>query len=164
LVNRIGCHTTHLVQGKPRAAQRIWPIPYEEDTTISTDLDGPPRPLSIAARQVWDRHARRIYGEGRWAVVDHDLLCLYAETLELYLRFKADIDDHGTLVQGRTLQERVKNPSLQGLSNARADMVRLAKWESYLINTIFRLIMQKENAAIFYGKNAWPWPRLFHRP
>jgi phage terminase small subunit len=68
-----------------------------------------------------------LYGEGRWAVIDQDLLALYAETQELYLRFKQDIDDHGTLVQGRTLQERVKNPSLVGLSNARADLIRLSK-------------------------------------
>jgi phage terminase small subunit len=60
-------------------------------------------------------------------VVDHDLLALYAETLEMYLRFKEDIDNYGTLVQGRSAQERVKNPSVVGLSNARADMVRLAK-------------------------------------
>jgi phage terminase small subunit len=47
-------------------------------------------------------------------VVDHDLLALYAETLEMYLRFKEDIDNYGTLVQGRSAQERVKNPALSG--------------------------------------------------
>jgi phage terminase small subunit len=55
------------------------------------------------------------------------MLCTYAETTELYLRFKADIDDHGTLVQGRTLQEKVRNPSLMGLSQARADLIKLAR-------------------------------------
>ena len=87
----------------------------------------PPRPLSIAARQTWDRHVQRIHAEGRWQQIDHDMLCTYAETTELYLRFKADIDDYGTLVQGRTLQEKVRNPSLMGLSQARADLIRLAK-------------------------------------
>ncbi len=55
------------------------------------------------------------------------MLCTYAETTELYLRFKKDVDDFGTLVQGRTLQEKVRNPSLMGLSQARADLIRLAK-------------------------------------
>lgn len=55
------------------------------------------------------------------------MLCTYAETTELYLRFKSDIDDYGTLVQGRTLQEKVRNPSLMGLSQARPDLIRLAK-------------------------------------
>jgi phage terminase small subunit len=55
------------------------------------------------------------------------MLALYAETTELYFRFKADIDEHGTLVQGRSLQERVRNPSLMGLAQARTDLIRLAK-------------------------------------
>jgi phage terminase small subunit len=64
--------------------------------TRITEIDfDPPRPLSIAARQVFDRHAKRIHSEGRWSQVDHDLLCLFAETTELYLRFKKDIDDQG---------------------------------------------------------------------
>ena len=87
----------------------------------------PPRPLSIAARQTWDRHASRIHSEGRWQQIDHDMLCTYAETVELYLRFKKDIDDHGTLVQGRLKHEMVRNPSLMGLSQARADLVKLAR-------------------------------------
>ena len=96
------------------------------ETITETDWD-PPRPLSIAARLVWDRHVKRIHAEGHWSQqVDHDLLCLFAETTEPYLRFKQDIDDHGTSVQGRTLQEKVRNPSLRGLSQARADLIRLA--------------------------------------
>jgi hypothetical protein len=59
--------------------------------------------------------------------VDHDQLCTYAETLELYLRFKKDVDDYGTLLQGRTLQEKVRNPSLMGLAQARADLIRLSR-------------------------------------
>jgi phage terminase small subunit len=47
--------------------------------------------------------------------------------LELYLRFLRDINDHGTLVQGRTLQEKVRNPSIMGLASARADLIRLSK-------------------------------------
>ena len=30
-------------------------------------------------------------------------------------------------MQGRTLQEKVRNPSLMGLSQARADLIKLAK-------------------------------------
>jgi phage terminase small subunit len=93
-----------------------------------SDLDfEPPRQLSIMARQVFDRHAQRIHAEGRWQLIDHDLLCVYAETLELYLRFKRDVDDYGTLVQGRSAQERVKNPSLVGMAQARADLIRLSR-------------------------------------
>ena len=87
----------------------------------------PPRPLSLAARKVWDAHAGRIHSEGRWSVVDHDMLALYAETCELYFRFKADVDEHGTLVTGRSAQEKVRNPSLMGLAQARTDLIRLAK-------------------------------------
>lgn len=76
---------------------------------------------------MWDSHAQRIHAEGRWQQIDHDMLATYCETTELYLRFKQDIDTHGTLVQGRTLQEKVRNPSLMGLSQARADLIRLAK-------------------------------------
>lgn len=87
----------------------------------------PPIPLSIAARRTWDRHAERIHAEGRWTAVDHDLLAVYCQTLEMYLRLKQDIDDHGTLVQGRTLQDKVRNPSMMGMANARADLIRLSK-------------------------------------
>jgi phage terminase small subunit len=76
---------------------------------------------------VWDAHAARIHASGRWSIIDQDMLCLYAETCDLYLRFKADIDEHGTLVQGRSMQERVRNPSLMGLAQARTDLIRLAK-------------------------------------
>jgi phage terminase small subunit len=55
------------------------------------------------------------------------MLALYAETVELYLRFKSDIDTHGTLVTGRSAQEQVRNPSLMGLSQCRADLIRLSK-------------------------------------
>ena len=97
------------------------------ETHITEITFDPPRPLSIAARQIWDRHATRIHTEGRWQQIDHDMLCTYCETTELYLRFKRDIDDHGTLVQGRTLQEKVRNPSLMGLSQARADLIKLSR-------------------------------------
>ena len=61
------------------------------------------------------------------------MLCTYCETTELYLRFKKDVDDFGTLVQGRTLQEKVRNPSLMGLSQARADVVGSAGRSSCLL-------------------------------
>lgn len=87
----------------------------------------PPRPISLRARQTWQRHAERIHAEGRWSVVDHDLLCLYAETLELYEQFRSDVELHGTLVPARAAQESVRNPSLMGLAQARTDLIRLAK-------------------------------------
>jgi hypothetical protein len=45
----------------------------------------------------------------------------------LYLRFKKDVDDYGTVVQGRTLQEKVRNPSLTDQAQARADLIRLSR-------------------------------------
>jgi phage terminase small subunit len=87
----------------------------------------PPRPLSLAARQIWDRHSRRVYDETRWAAIDHELLAVFCETVELYLKFTDDINTHGTLVQGRTLQEQVRNPSLIGLAQCRTDLIRLAR-------------------------------------
>ena len=87
----------------------------------------PPRPLSLAARQVWDRNAERIWLEGRWDTTDRELLAVFCETMELYQRFMDDVNAHGTLVQGRTLQEKVRNPSLMGLAQARADLARYAR-------------------------------------
>jgi len=55
------------------------------------------------------------------------MLALYAETCELYFRSKEDVDDFGTLVQGRNAQEKVRNPSLMGLAQAPTDLIRLAK-------------------------------------
>ena len=65
----------------------------------------PPRPLSILARQMFDRHAERIHAEGRWKYVDVDQLCSYVECVELYLKCKEQVDLHGVLVQGRTEKE-----------------------------------------------------------
>ena len=87
----------------------------------------PPRPLSLSARQIWDRNAARIYQEGRWNTADLELLSVWCETLELYLQFRDDVATHGTLVQGRSQQEKVRNPSLMGLAQARADLARYAK-------------------------------------
>lgn len=87
----------------------------------------PPRPLTLPARHVWDRNAKRVYDEGRWNAIDHELLAVFAETMDLYLQFTADIKTHGTLVQGRNLQEKVRNPSLIGLAQCRTDLIRLAK-------------------------------------
>jgi phage terminase small subunit len=87
----------------------------------------PPRPLDAVAREVWNRHADRIWHEGRWPAVDQELLAVFAETLALYLKFTADVDRYGTLVRGRTDRELVRNPSLMGLGQCRADLVRLAR-------------------------------------
>jgi P27 family predicted phage terminase small subunit len=90
------------------------------------DLE-PPRPLSIVARQMFDRHAARIQGEGRWRQVDVDQLATYCETAELYLKCKASIDEHGVLVRGRTESELVRNPALTPLNQARGALVDLAR-------------------------------------
>jgi P27 family predicted phage terminase small subunit len=87
----------------------------------------PPRQLTIAALVIWDRQANRIHGEGRLQQIDHDLLAVFCETSELYLQCKAAIDEHGVLVRGRTAHELVRNPALTPLSQARADLIRLAK-------------------------------------
>lgn len=103
------------------------------------------------AREIWDRHAERIHGEGRWQLIDHDQLAMYCETAELYPRLKTDVETHGTLVQGRTLQEKVRKPSLMGFAQARADLIRMsrviplvgpkpdrdgAEWDSFLDSMI----------------------------
>jgi phage terminase small subunit len=63
----------------------------------------PPRQLSTVALAIWNRQAERIYNEGRWQQIDQDQLATYAETTEVYLRCKSEIDKHGVLVEGRTL-------------------------------------------------------------
>jgi phage terminase small subunit len=90
------------------------------------DLE-PPRPLSIFARQMFDRHAKRIHAEGRWSVIDHDQLCTYVETVELYLQAKKAVDEHGVLVRGRTEHELVRNPAATVLNQARVALPVLAK-------------------------------------
>jgi phage terminase small subunit len=55
------------------------------------------------------------------------MLALFSETLELYLRCKADVEKFGTLVQGRSAQELVRNPSLITMAQARADLIRCAR-------------------------------------
>lgn len=73
-----------------------------------TDHDfPPPRPLSLLARQAWDRNAERIHAEGRWQTIDFDLLAPFRETLELYMRCRDEINEQGILVQGRTERELV---------------------------------------------------------
>ena len=91
-----------------------------------SDLD-PPRRLSIAARQMYDRHIARIHAEGRFSVIDHDQLCTYCETVELYLQAKAAVDEHVVLVRGRTEHELVRNPAATVLNQARVALPVLAK-------------------------------------
>jgi P27 family predicted phage terminase small subunit len=86
----------------------------------------PPRPLDPLARKVWTRQAQRLYRDGRWHSVDHDLVCLFAETTSMYLQLKADIDERGMLVAGRG-DVVVRHPGLTPLAQARADMLRIAK-------------------------------------
>jgi P27 family predicted phage terminase small subunit len=86
----------------------------------------PPRPLDPVAREVWDRQAARLYRDGRWHGVDHDLVALFAETTSMYLSLKADIDERGMLVPGRG-DVVVRHPGLTPLAQARADMLRIAK-------------------------------------
>jgi P27 family predicted phage terminase small subunit len=86
----------------------------------------PPRPLEAVARSVWDRQATRLWRDGRWHSIDQDLLCLFCETTELYLRVKADVDERGILVPGRG-DVVVRHPGLTPMAQARADLVRIAK-------------------------------------
>jgi P27 family predicted phage terminase small subunit len=86
----------------------------------------PPRPLDPVARSVWDRQSLRLHRDGRWHSIDHDLLCLFAETTSLYLRIKVDVDERGILVQGRG-DVVVRHPGLTPMAQARADLVRIAK-------------------------------------
>jgi phage terminase small subunit len=73
-----------------------------------TDHDfPPPRPLSLLAREAWDRNAERIHAEGRWQTIDFELLALFCETLELYMRCRDEINEQCILVQGRPERELV---------------------------------------------------------
>jgi P27 family predicted phage terminase small subunit len=93
---------------------------------MSKQVFEPPRPLDPMARQVWDRQSQRLHRDGRWHSVDHDLVCLFAETTSMYLQLKADIDERGMLVAGRG-DVVVRHPGLTPLAQARADMLRIAK-------------------------------------
>jgi P27 family predicted phage terminase small subunit len=90
------------------------------------DTFAPPRPLCTDALAVFERHAERLYREGRWTSTDTELLAVFAETLVLYRAFWKDIEDHGTLIPGRD-GGMVKNPSLTGLHTTRADLIRLSR-------------------------------------
>lgn len=87
----------------------------------------PPMPLSIHARRTWDRLAQRIHGEGRWNYVDHDLLCIFCQTLEYYERSKEQVDTHGILVRGSRNKDMVRNPALTPMGQFRADLIRLSR-------------------------------------
>lgn len=93
---------------------------------MSDEID-PPRPLSLPARTHWNRLSKRLHNEGRWPAICQDSLATYCETLALYLRLQADVELHGTLVQGRSAQELVRNPSIIGLTSTRGDLIRLAR-------------------------------------
>ncbi|OBH28059.1 hypothetical protein A5692_23515 [Mycobacterium sp. E342] len=83
--------------------------------------------MTSVAREIFDRHAKRISAEGRWGAVDHDMLAAYAEACEIYLACKEAVDEYGVLIPGRTTSsERVKNPALVPLNQAREAMRRLA--------------------------------------
>jgi P27 family predicted phage terminase small subunit len=82
--------------------------------------------LSLLARQAWDRNAERIHAEGRWQTIDFELLALFCETLEFYLRCRDEINEHGILVRGRTERELVRNPALTPMNQARDHLLLLA--------------------------------------
>jgi P27 family predicted phage terminase small subunit len=87
----------------------------------------PPRGLSIAARQHWDRVAARIHEQGRYCQIDLEMLACFCEALELYEQCHAEVDTHGILVEGRTPRERVRNPALTPLHQVRDSLIKLAR-------------------------------------
>ncbi|MGO9349919.1 MAG: P27 family phage terminase small subunit [Mycobacterium sp.] len=98
------------------------------------DTFAPPRRLGAAALAVFERHAERLYREGRWSTADTELLAVFAETLVLYLAFWKDVEDLGTLILGRD-GFMVKNPSLTGLHTSRADLIRLSRATKLFANS-----------------------------
>ena len=86
----------------------------------------PPRPLTLVARQHWNRIASRIEHEGRLLTIDQELLCVFCETLELYANCRDNVNEHGVLVRGRTEHELVRNPALTPLNQARGHLLLLA--------------------------------------
>jgi phage terminase small subunit len=87
----------------------------------------PPIPLYIGARRTWDRLATRMHGEGRRPHVTHEMLAVFCQTMYLYEQCKQEVDAHGVLVVGRTERERVRNPALTPLNQARDALMKLAR-------------------------------------
>jgi P27 family predicted phage terminase small subunit len=100
--------------------------PETEKTMPDSDLS-PPRPLSTAAREIWDAHAARIDSEARWGQIDHDILAAYCETTALYLECLRAVESQGVLVGARTAGQLVKNPVSTVLHQTRDAMLRLAR-------------------------------------
>jgi phage terminase small subunit len=98
-----------------------------EKILSQNDLN-PPRPLTAAAREIFDRqHGARIFTEGRWKAIDVDLLAAYSECVVIYLECQNAVETQGALVMGRNSGELVRNAALTPLNQSREAVLKLAK-------------------------------------
>ena len=87
-----------------------------------------PFPLTDAADAHYQRLARQLYQQGRWASVSADLVAVYAQTLQTYAECVEAIAADGLLVAGRNNgAERVRHSLLTPLNQSRQALVYLAK-------------------------------------
>ena len=113
--------------------QRFWASTYNDDTTgetaISTDLDfEPPLPLTLPARRHWDRIARQIHGQGRWAVISHDLLASFCQVLAVSQECLGQILADGVMVTGsRSERDRVRHPLWTPYTQCQQTLIRVAR-------------------------------------
>jgi P27 family predicted phage terminase small subunit len=91
-----------------------------------TDLR-PPRQLTAAAAEIYERHARRLFDQGRLAGTDTELLAVFAETLVIYVELQKDVETRGVVVPASRGRGLAKNPSLSPLQATRTDLIRLSK-------------------------------------
>jgi hypothetical protein len=102
---------------------------YTGETAISTDLDfEPPLPLTLPARRHWDRISRQIHGQGRWAVISHDLLASFWQVLAVSQECLSQILADGVMVTGsRSERDRVRHPLWTPYTQCQQTLIRLAR-------------------------------------
>src|ERR1700739_2019753 len=87
----------------------------------------PPFELTLPARRNFDRIAQRCYQQGRWDVIDVELLAVFAQQLTLYQECLPVILADGVCVEGARERERVRHPLLTPLSQTLGHLTRLAR-------------------------------------
>lgn len=86
----------------------------------------PPFELTLPARRHFDRIAKRCYQQGRWDVIDVELLP-FTQQLTLYQECLTVVLADGVCVEGARERERVRHPLLTPLSQTLGHLTRLAR-------------------------------------
>jgi phage terminase small subunit len=102
---------------------------HPRKTAITIDLDfEPPFPLTLPARRHWLRISRQIHGQGRWAVVSHDLLASFCQQLAVSQELLTQITAEGVMVPGsRSERDRVRHPLWTPYMQCQQTLIRLAR-------------------------------------